>query len=125
MKAVDLQPLQQQTEWFRNEIDRWMRNSRPSGIIEILHGDESTYPGDREAGHEAARVLTANLAVLEALATIRSAVETPVRPEQAADYILSRAGFSEREIQIATKVAVDATNKERARVLALLDEVKG
>ena len=54
------------------------------------------------------------------IAAVRAYCAKRVRPEQAADYVLSRAGFSEREIQISIKVSVEAVNQERNNVLALL-----
>lgn len=71
---------------------------------------------------EAADLLVQAAADRERLDKIRAATKLDVRPEQCADYVLSRAGFSEREIDIATKVAVEATNQERTRVRVILGD---
>jgi len=51
----------QQAKWLREQIDDWLRNSEQFGIIEILHGDDDSFPGyhQKHKGFAITRILDA------------------------------------------------------------------
>lgn len=98
--------------WMRQEIDDWLRNEEPSGIIEILHGNDDTYPGDEAEGFAITRILDGLLAQAQQAERLREIVMFCEREIEAmyqdAEGVLSdkaHAGVSEIRHQLKHRLA--------------------